>query len=70
MKRLKNKERKSGKTDKNKFFVASGVLFLIIAFLVLSKTDPLGDNFASHIVPFLFIGSWGLIIYGILSKDD
>jgi len=69
MKQLKNKEHKR-KPDKNKFFITGGVLLLIIAFLVLSKTDPRGENFASHIVPFLFISSWGLIIYGILRKND
>ncbi|MFH1958294.1 MAG: hypothetical protein ABIJ15_07465 [bacterium] len=69
MKQLKNKEQKDKKQDKNKFFIAGGVLVLIISFLVLSKTDPRGENFASHIVPFLFISSWGLIIYGILRGD-
>jgi len=69
MKQLKNKEQKDKKQGKNKFFIAVGVMVLIISFLVLSKTDPRGENLASHIVPFLFIFSWGLIIYGILTGD-
>ena len=70
MKRLKNKEQKDRKLCKNKFFIIAGILVLIVSFGVLSKTDPLGQNFASHLVPFLFILSWGLIIYGILRKND
>lgn len=68
MKQLKNKI--PPVISKNIFFIGAGVLLLIIAFLVLSKTDPRGENFASHIAPFMFISSWGLIIYGILRKDD
>jgi len=50
---------------KNKKIV-SGIILLVIAFFVLSKTDPYGKNFASRVVSFIFVLSWFLIGWGIL----
>jgi len=52
---------------KNKKII-SGIILLVVAFFVLSKTDPYGKNFASRAVPFIFVFSWFLIGWGIIKK--
>jgi len=49
--------------------VGIGVGVLIFGFIVLSFTDPRGQNFASHLSPFLIIGGYVIIGFGIVAKD-
>ena len=45
------------------FIVASG-------FVVLSMTDPMGRNWASHLSPFLILGGYGLVALGIFLPES
>ena len=46
--------------------IASGVLFLVVGYIVLSRTDPAGQNWASKLSPFLILGGYALIGAGII----
>ena len=65
MKRSKNKKIKPESVFGAYFF--AGIALLVLAFFVLSKADPMAENFAGKVSPFMFITSWGLIIYGLLA---
>ena len=47
-----------------------GLSLVIAGFVVLSFTDPRGQNFASHLSPFLIIGGYVVIGVGIVAKDS
>jgi len=49
--------------------VGLGVGVLIFGFIVLSFTDPRGQNFASSLSPFLIIGGYVIIGVGIVAKN-
>lgn len=49
--------------------IGGGVLTAIVGFIVLSFTDPGGQNFASRLSPFLIIGGYTIIGFGIVAKD-
>lgn len=49
--------------------IGVGVGIVALGFLVLSFTDPQGQNFASHLSPFLILGGYAVIGFGILAKD-
>jgi hypothetical protein len=55
------------KTGKKVIF--SGIFMLIIGYFVLTKTDPMGQNLASMISPFLILGGYVLIGVGIIIPD-
>jgi hypothetical protein len=46
--------------------IAAGVVVLIIGYLVLTRTDPAGQNWASVLSPFLILGGYLMIGVGIL----
>jgi hypothetical protein len=48
--------------------VAAGVVVVILGFIVLSFTDPRGQNVASNLSPILIIGGYALIGAGIVTK--
>ncbi len=50
--------------------IGAGVGIVALGFIVLSFTDPQGQNFASHLSPFLLIGGYVTIGFGILLKDS
>ncbi|MEK7690591.1 MAG: hypothetical protein AAB425_06195 [Bdellovibrionota bacterium] len=49
--------------------IAAGVVGVICGFFVLSRTDPLGQNWASHLSPFLILGGYALIAIGIFFPE-
>jgi hypothetical protein len=49
--------------------IGIGIGIVILGFVVLSFTDPRGQNFASHLSPFLILGGYTTIGFGILLKD-
>jgi hypothetical protein len=46
--------------------IGAGIGIVVIGYLVLSKTDPAGQNWASMLSPFLLLGGYALIGLGIL----
>jgi len=49
--------------------IGAGLGTVVLGFFVLSLTDPRGQNFASTLSPFLLIGGYTLIGFGIVAKD-
>lgn len=54
-------------SKKGKIIIAAGIGLVIVGFLVLTGTNPQGDNWASIISPFLLIGGYITIAAGIIS---
>lgn len=50
-------------------FIAAGVAGLTIGFFVLSKSDPLGQNWAATASPFLILGGYALVGLGIFWRE-
>ena len=46
-----------------------GVALVVIGYIVLSFSDPWGRNWASRLSPFLLIGGYASIGFGILARD-
>ena len=49
--------------------IFSGIAVLVAGFLVLTKTDPSGQNLASMLSPFLILGGYFIIGIGIFVPD-
>ena len=49
--------------------IGIGIGIVVLGFIVLCFTDPRGQNFASKLSPFLIIGGYTLIGFGIVQKD-
>lgn len=49
--------------------IGIGIGVLILGFFILSRTNPEGDNWASVLSPFLILGGYGVIAWGIVAKD-
>ncbi|MFA6091674.1 MAG: hypothetical protein WCU88_04235 [Elusimicrobiota bacterium] len=47
----------------------SGIGLLVLGFVVLSFTDPMGRNWASRLSPFLILGAYCVIAAGILLPE-
>lgn len=54
---------------KGKKIIVLGILTAAVGYFVLTKTDPMGQNWASTLSPFLILGGYGLMGAGILLKD-
>ncbi|MEW6557310.1 MAG: hypothetical protein AB1349_08145 [Elusimicrobiota bacterium] len=54
-------------SKRGKIIIAAGIGLVIVGFLVLTKTNPQGDNWASIVSPFLLIGGYITIAVGIIS---
>jgi hypothetical protein len=79
---MKNKKEYAKATPKNQApagisklgrkVIFSGIAVLILGFIVLTKTDPSGQNLASMVSPFLILGGYLIIGIGIFvpDKDD
>ena len=48
--------------------IGGGILLLILGFVILSFTDSHGQNWASDASPFVLIGGYALIGFGIIKK--
>lgn len=50
--------------------VIGGVIGVILGFIVLTFTDPMGQNWASRLSPFLLIGGYATIGFGLISDPS
>jgi len=58
-----------GISKRGKITILIGILTVILGFIVLTRTDPAGRNWASHLSPFLLIGGYVIIGIGILLPE-
>ena len=48
--------------------IGAGIGVVVLGFIVLSFTDPGGQNWASTLSPFLILGGYAAVAVGILQK--
>lgn len=53
-------------TNRNWKFIGAGIFVLLLGFLVLTRADSEGRNWASITSPFLIIGAYVIIAIGII----
>lgn len=56
-------------SDTGKKTIAGGVLLAAVGFVVLTKADPMGRNWAASLSPFLILGGYALMGWGIFRDD-
>lgn len=57
-------------SSKGKKIIAAGIATLALGFLLLTRTDPRGQNWASKLCPFLILGGYAVIAAGIVTPDN
>ena len=57
-------------TSLGKKVIGVGVAILVLGFIVLSRTDSLGRNWASTLSPFLILGGYLVIAIGIFLPEN
>lgn len=58
-----------GISSAGKKVIGAGAALLVLGFIVLSFTDPMGRNWASHLSPFLILGGYAVIAAGIFVPE-
>ena len=56
-------------SSRGKKTILLGIAILVAGFFVLSWTDPAGRNWAAQWSPFLILGAYGVIAWGIFLPD-
>lgn len=56
-------------TRRGKKVITMGVGILLLGFIVLSRTDAMGRNWASLLSPFLILGGYAVIGIGIFLPE-
>ncbi|MBI4054830.1 MAG: hypothetical protein HY402_01705 [Elusimicrobia bacterium] len=49
--------------------IGLGIGLLVVGFYLLTFTDPMGQNWASHLSPFVILGGYAAIAIGILLPE-
>lgn len=57
-------------SGRGKKAIGIGLGILVLGFIVLSRTDPMGRNWASTLSPFLILGGYAVIGIGIFLPDE
>jgi len=57
-------------SSRGKKVIGTGVGTLVLGFIVLCFTDPMGRNWASLISPFLIVGGYVLVGIGIFLPEN
>jgi hypothetical protein len=60
---------RDGISKNGKKVIGAGIFMLLIGFLILTKTDPSGKNWASIVSPFLIVGGYIVIAAGIMLPE-
>ena len=66
---MTNKNPTSSISKRGWKFVKGGLGTAFLGYVLLSFTDPQGQNFASFVSPFLILGGYAVIAYGIIAPD-
>lgn len=56
-------------TPLGKKVIGMGVAVIVLGFIVLSRADPMGNNWAAHLSPFLILGGYILVGFGIFAPE-
>jgi len=56
-------------TKTGKKIIAAGIVVVVLGFIVLTQTDPMGRNWASNLSPFLILGGYAIVALGILCPE-
>ena len=59
----------SGISKRGLRIILAGAAVLIIGYIILTKTDPAGQNWASKLSPFLILGGYVIVGAGILVPE-
>jgi len=62
-------ERRPLLSRRGKITIGVGVALVAIGFYILTFTDPAGQNWASHLCPFVILGGYAVIGIGIVLPD-
>ena len=57
-------------SGRGKRVIGAGIALLVLGFCVLTRTDPGGRNWASHLSPFLILGAYAVIAAGIMLPEQ
>jgi hypothetical protein len=49
--------------------MAAGVAIVVLGFIVLSRADAMGGNWAAHLSPFLILGGYLVVGLGIFAPE-
>ena len=49
--------------------IAAGVAVIVLGFVVLSRADAMGGNWAAHLSPFLILGGYVIVGLGIFAPE-
>ena len=52
-------------SSRGKKTIGVGIGLLVLGFILLRFTDPAGRNWASTLSPFIILGAYGVIAFGI-----
>ena len=58
-----------GISKRGKKVIAGGIAALVAGFLLLTQTDPRGQNWARLLSPMLILGGYAIVAGGILLPD-
>lgn len=50
--------------------ILAGIALLVAGFILLTKTDPAGQNWASNLSPFMILGGYLIIGIGIVFPES
>lgn len=56
-------------TRTGRLTIAAGVVLAAAGFFVLTKADPMGRNWAASLSPFLILGGYAVMGWGIFRDD-
>jgi hypothetical protein len=57
-------------TARGKALIAAGGALALLGFLALSRADSLGRGTAAHVCPFLTLGGYALIGFGLWQRPS
>lgn len=49
--------------------IVAGIALILVGFFVLSRADPMGRNWAAHLSPFLILGGYAVVAFGIFLPE-
>ncbi|MBI3296661.1 MAG: hypothetical protein HYZ75_00750 [Elusimicrobia bacterium] len=58
-----------GISSRGKKVIAGGMVLVAVGFMVLTKADPMGRNWAASLSPFLILGGYACVGWGIFLPE-
>lgn len=55
---------------RGKTTIGTGIVILVGGFIVLSFADPMGRNWAAHLAPFLILGGYAVVGFGVFLPSE